>query len=115
MIAYKIQNMDLNQLFIRNLKKWRKIKGVSQKELAEKCNSGHSYIRQLECGVGTPSFAFVAKIADALNIEPYQLFFDESAKTAKTARVKHMEITQKKLMEEISSKIQSAFDDLRKY
>jgi len=53
--------------------------GVSQKTLAERCNAAHSYIRQIESGTGHPSFAFIEKLANALNIEPYKLFYDETA------------------------------------
>lgn len=71
--------MDLHQLFIYNLKKWRKKMGLSQKALAEQCNAAHSYIRQIESGRGYPSFMFIGKLAGALNIEPYHLFYDETA------------------------------------
>jgi len=107
--------MELGRLFIQNLRNWRKIKGFSQKTLAEKCGSAHAYIRQLECGRGTPSFAFIGKIAKALQIEPYQLFFDETAKTAKSARSKQMESIHNKLIESLSADVQSAFDELKNY
>ena len=111
--------MDLNRLFIQNLKKWRKILGISQKKLAEKCGTGYSYIRQLESGVGQPSFALLGKIAEALNIEPYQLFYDETSNEAenkgKSYKVKYMESIQKKLLNEVSDDIQAAFDELKKY
>ena len=106
--------MDMDRLFINNLKKWRKVTGLSQEKLAEKCGTSHSYIRQLESGKGTPSFAFIGKIAKALQIEPYQLFFDETVKSGKTARIKHMESLQKKLLESISNELQDAFDELKK-
>ena len=77
--------MDLNAPFIQNLKKWRKIIGFSQKKLAEKCGAGHSYIRQIESGNRSPSFAFIGKIADALQIEPYQLFYDDTLKSSRPA------------------------------
>ena len=70
--------MDMTHLFISNLKEYRRNKGLSQKTLAEKCNAAHSYIRQLESGTGHPSFAFIEKLADALNIEPYKLFIDKT-------------------------------------
>ena len=69
--------MDLTQVFVQNLKQWRKKAGLSQKALAERCNAAHSYIRQIESGRGHPSFAFIEKLASALNIEPYRLFYDE--------------------------------------
>jgi len=70
--------MDITKLFICNLKKWRREKGLSQKALAERCGTGYNYIRQLESANGNPSFLFIGKIADALGIEPYQLFYDDT-------------------------------------
>jgi transcriptional regulator with XRE-family HTH domain len=87
--------MELNQLFILNLKRWRKAMCISQKDLAEKCGTAHSYIRQLESGNGHPSFTFIGKIASALQIEPYQLFYDETAKSNKLAHIKYTESVQK--------------------
>jgi len=106
--------MELNQLFIQNLKRWRKAMGISQKNLAEKCNTSHSYIRQLESGNGHPSFAFIGKISKALQIEPYQLFYDETIKSNKSARIKYMESVQKKLTEALLNEFQNAFDELKK-
>ncbi|MDR3335601.1 MAG: helix-turn-helix domain-containing protein, partial [Treponema sp.] len=77
--------MDLNQIFVRNVKKWRKNMGISQKSLAERCNAAHSYIRQIESGRGKPSFTFIEKLAGALGIEVYQLFYDEAAERSKKA------------------------------
>ena len=87
--------------------------GISQEKLAEKCNTGYSYIRQLECGVGHPSFAFIGKIAKALEIEPYQLFYDEEAQ-GQSMRTKRMKSIQTKLLEAVSNDIQNAFDELKK-
>ena len=106
--------MELSQVFIQNLKKWRKIMGLSQEKLAERCNTSHSYIRQLESGVGHPSFAFIGKIAAALKIEPYQLFYNETAKSCESARTRQMESIEKKLLEIVLNDIQTAFDELKK-
>ena len=76
--AYRIQFMDLDQLFVHNLRKFRKFRKFSQKSLAERCNTAHSYIRQIESGKGKPSFAFIKKLSEALNIDAYQLFYDET-------------------------------------
>jgi transcriptional regulator with XRE-family HTH domain len=112
MIVYRIQNMDINRIFILNLKKWRKIMGLSQEKLAEKCGTSHSYIRQLESGKGHPSFALIGKIASALQIEPYQLFYDETAKNDQSAKAKHMKAIQAKLIKAVSSDIEAAFDEI---
>jgi len=88
--------------------------GLSQKKLAERCNTSHSYIRQLESGVGHPSFTFIGKIASALKIEPYQLFYNETAKSGESAHARHR-VIEKKLLETVSNDIQTAFDELHKY
>jgi transcriptional regulator with XRE-family HTH domain len=107
--------MELNRLFIQNLKRWRKAMGISQKDLAEKCGTSHSYIRQLESGSGNPSFSFIGKIANALQIEPYQLFYNETVKSNKSARIKYMESVQKKLVISFENEIQNAFEELKEY
>jgi transcriptional regulator with XRE-family HTH domain len=70
--------MDLDQLFVHNLRKYRKSRELSQKTLAERCNAAHSYIRQIESGKGKPSFDFIKKLCIALDIDAYQLFYDET-------------------------------------
>ena len=79
----------------------------------------HSYIRQLESGNRCPSFAFIGKIANALQIEPYQLLYDDSAQEKKSVHGKFAESVQRKLMESISKSlsrdIQNAFDELKKF
>jgi len=105
--------MDLAGVFVLNLKKWRKASGFSQKRLAEKCGAAHSYIRQIENGVGTPSFAMLAKIADALGIEPYLLLYDEASSHGRAVREGYLESVKGKLLEAVSGDIQSAFDELK--
>jgi len=105
--------MDLSRLFIHNFKKWRKASGFSQKRLAEKCGTGYSYIRQIESGVGTPSFAMLAKIAEALGIEPYLLLYDETSSHGRAVHDRHLESVKGKLLEAVASDIRAAFDELK--
>lgn len=107
--------MDLSRLFIHNLKKWRKNRKLSQKALAERCNAAHSYIRQLESGSGHPSFAFIEKLANALRIEPYQLFYD-----ATTAQLEDQpgqsgfpESIKTKFLEKVACEFDVALDSLK--
>jgi transcriptional regulator with XRE-family HTH domain len=72
--------MDLKQVFIVNLKNFRKIEGFSQMKLAEKCNTDVSYIGQIEIGRRFPSIELIEKIALALEVEPYRLFMNEPGK-----------------------------------
>ena len=71
-------NMKLKQLFIQNLKAYRKNRGISQMKLAELCNTSTSYIGQIEIGNRFPSLEMIEKIANALQIKPHLLFFSDS-------------------------------------
>ena len=42
--------MSLRDIFIKNLKKFRKEKSYSQMKLAEKGNTSTSYLREIEIG-----------------------------------------------------------------
>jgi transcriptional regulator with XRE-family HTH domain len=69
--------MDLKRIFILNLKKFRKIEGISQMKLAERCETDVSYIGQIETGRRFPSIMLIEKMAQALKIEPHRLFMTE--------------------------------------
>ena len=70
--------MGLQQIFMANLKKYRKQLGFTQEKLAELCNTDPGYIRQIELGRRFPSLTYIERIAEALNIAPYRLFYDET-------------------------------------
>ena len=70
--------MGLKDNFVRNLKKFRKIEGISQAKLANLCDTDLSYIGQIEMGKRFPSSKLIEKIAAALDIEAYRLFMDEA-------------------------------------
>jgi transcriptional regulator with XRE-family HTH domain len=70
--------MALQQIFMINMKRHRKLAGFTQEKLAELCNTDPGYIRQIEIGRRFPSLAYIERIASALNIAPYLLFYDES-------------------------------------
>jgi len=103
--------MDLTHVFVYNLKKWRKNRGFSQKTLAERCNAAHSYIRQIESGTGHPSFAFIEKLAGALNIEPYELFYDETA--AKGVESKNINAIKMNFLKNVSHELDTALEKIK--
>ena len=70
--------MPLQQVFMANLKMHRKNAGLTQEKLAEMCSTDPCYIRQIENGRRFPSVAYIERIALALNIPPYRLFFEKS-------------------------------------
>jgi len=103
--------MDLTRVFVHNLKKWRKNRGFSQKTLAERCNAAHSYIRQIESGTGHPSFAFIEKLAGALNIEPYKLFYDETS--AKAVESKNINTIKIDFLKNVSHELETALEKIK--
>jgi transcriptional regulator with XRE-family HTH domain len=87
--------MNLQQIFIKNLKKFRKKQGVSQMALAELCGMGGNYIGQIEMGRRTPSFRKIEKIAEVLEIASYELFMGESIEKKGDFRPETREYLQK--------------------
>ncbi|MDR3337209.1 MAG: helix-turn-helix transcriptional regulator [Treponema sp.] len=69
--------MDLKQIFIANLRKFRNKKGISQMKLAERCNTATNYIGEIEIGRRFPSLPLIEKIGRALEVEPYRFFMEE--------------------------------------
>jgi transcriptional regulator with XRE-family HTH domain len=70
--------MDLQQVFIGNMRKYRKKAALTQEKLAELCECDTSYIRQIEIGRRFPSVRYIERIARALGVEAHLLFFDEN-------------------------------------
>ena len=66
--------MTLKQVFIQNLREFRKKEGITQMKLAEYCNTAPSYIGDIEIGRRFPSLELIEKMADILRIEPYYFF-----------------------------------------
>lgn len=93
--------MDLQEIFISNLKTIRKDHHITQEKLAELCNTDTAYIGQIETKKRFPSINFIEKIADALDIEPYLLFKNRTDETAE----------QKKRLQELKSELFSLLDE----
>jgi len=70
--------MQLKDIFVQNLRKCRRERGISQAMLAEKCDTSTSYIGQIEIGNRFPSLELIEKIAKVLKIKPHLLFYIES-------------------------------------
>jgi transcriptional regulator with XRE-family HTH domain len=66
--------MDLGRLVIDNIKRIRKEKGISQEKLAEACNIATSYIGLMEIYRNIPKLSTIEKIAEALSVDPLELF-----------------------------------------
>jgi transcriptional regulator with XRE-family HTH domain len=101
--------MALQDVFIANLKKYRKQKKLTHEKLAEICDSDPRYISQIETGRRFPSIKFIEKIAAALHIAPYVLFFDElnSREDIQTRKQERAAM----LIKRVSQEIQTALNE----
>jgi transcriptional regulator with XRE-family HTH domain len=65
--------MDLVQLLGENVRELRKLKGLSQEELAFRAGMKRSYLSDLERGTRNPTVRALGRLAKALSIDPAQL------------------------------------------
>lgn len=72
--------MDILKVFGSNVKKHRQAMGISQEAFAEKCGLHRTYISAIECYRRSISLENIQRIADALEVETYELFIEEEAK-----------------------------------
>ena len=70
--------MDIVKVFGTNVRRYRNEKGISQEKLAELSGLHRTYISAIECGKRSISLDNIQKIAEALEIETYLLFIDDS-------------------------------------
>ncbi|MDD2518609.1 MAG: helix-turn-helix transcriptional regulator [Bacilli bacterium] len=66
--------MSLRTLLGKNVKYYRFRKKITQEQLAETLDASSNYVGRLERGQHSPSLEKIEIIANALDIEPYELF-----------------------------------------
>ena len=75
---------DLRQAFAANLRRFRHAKGISQEDLAYEADVNRTYVSKLEKGVSYPGLEIIAKLADALGIEPAEMLVLPPSKGKRT-------------------------------
>ncbi len=79
---------EANQIKIivgKNIKKYRKLRGISQEKLAELVSISVSAMSCIERGKSYPEPETLGKIVSALNIELNKIFIDNNIKNYDTA------------------------------
>lgn len=66
--------MDIRVIVGRNLKRLREKQSLSQEEFAWEAGLHRTYISGVERGIRNPTVTVLKKIADALEVEPGELF-----------------------------------------
>ena len=64
---------ELHEIYSENIKRFRTQKGLKQDVLAEKVDLSEKYISDLETGRRIGSFETLVALANALEVEPYEL------------------------------------------
>lgn len=66
--------MSLEKTFGANVRRWRKARGLSQEELADRAKLHPTYVSGIETGHRNPTVKIIARLAEALEVEPAILF-----------------------------------------
>ena len=74
--------------FRLNMKYYREKLGISQTNLSILCDCGTGTIGGIEAGKAKPSFDMMIKIAEALNVNPADLFIRDSSRDRKQIKDK---------------------------
>ena len=82
---------ELKQIYTKNIKKLREKNNITQSTLAEKIGITDKYLSAIETGSKWGSFETLVSIANALQVEPYELLLPESKMiTSNTKRTKEL-------------------------
>lgn len=76
MCAKRRKRNDIYELIAYNIKKQRKLAGITQAQLADRTGYSHEYIRRIEAPSSVKHFSIdtISIIADALDIDIRNLF-----------------------------------------
>ncbi len=80
----------IKKQFGKNLKYYRKIRALTQAELAEKLGLDISFVAKVESGISFVSAENIGKICRSLNIRPYDLFKEENVELEKMTKVEKL-------------------------
>jgi len=95
---------NLRSILSQNIKRFRKMKGLSQEKLAEKMDISTNYLSDVERGRSWISPFSLVKLANALEIEVYELFRPQEKVSADVSA------TVSKCLEDFSSSLRVSFE-----
>ncbi len=73
------RRMDVVQLLGENVRYYRKLKGMTQEQLAADAGMERSYVSDLERGTRNPSVLALGRLADALRIDASLLLVSKNS------------------------------------
>lgn len=66
--------MYTKELIGKRIQELRKVLRLSQEQVAEKADISPNYLSRIECGKENPTLDMLMKLANALNIEMWEMF-----------------------------------------
>ena len=97
--------LHIKSIFVQNLKKYRKKCGFTQGQLAERVNVSTHHIGMIEQSRNNPTFDLIERMANALNIEAYELFIDPLSPNIELEKLRqNINNDMKKLLDETLEK-----------
>jgi len=104
--------MDINELrtiYTTNLKQLRSDKKLSQAELSERVHITEKFYSDLETGRKWGSFETIVDLANALEVEPYELFLPQGS------AISHNERRTKELMKRLRTNFSELVDTMEEF
>ena len=74
-----MDSKELGNLYSENIKRIRQLKNMSQDTLSEKAEISPGFLSEIENHKKTGTFDTLAKIAEALEVEPYELLLPQNS------------------------------------
>jgi len=107
---------NIKEILAANLRENRRKKGLTQEKLAEMADMSLHYLATLELGNNFPSGEMLEKLANALDIQAFQLFYPSSTPEGAILHleqiiVANIERELEQLRQEIVQEIKNNYDD----
>jgi transcriptional regulator with XRE-family HTH domain len=83
---------QIQDIFVENLKWFRKQKKLTQAQLAERADVSTALIAEIETKKRNPTLTTIGRIALGLEIQPQLLFVDKEANTLEQSRTQREEL-----------------------
>lgn len=105
---------NVQEIFIENLKSFRKSRRITQAKLAEFCNVSNGTIGNIECGKTKPSFDLMVQMASVLNISVADFFISSTSQISNEqipmANISALDQNLKNSIDTLKNKIHAAVD-----
>ena len=102
---------NIQETFAKNLRENRRKSGLTQAKLAEKADISTHYVALIELARNIPKVEVIQRLANALNVEIYELFLVPHSPTKELEKMRELIITE--LKDIIKETVEEAFENER--